>query len=194
MKSEIIMRKNIIICLSVGIVVGLIIGIIIGKSISHNKSSLNEYDQKLVGKWEYGTRYDDLEVQVITKLNEYKEKYDVHSDVEGCKQEVGNNGYYIISGLINQNHTLTINEDGTVEYIRRNGEINKNCEVEIKTYQKKGTLENSQIVFKEEKQYNDDWKEVRFINSVYLVDNETLRYQVNENNPNSGTYLFIRRG
>lgn len=197
------MKKGIIIGIIIGLVIGFGLGIIIARSIDGNHSSnnnknenetstLNEYDQKFIGKWEYGTKYEDIEPKLNKKLNEAKEKHNLESGQYGCVYSTGNNSFNSVYAEEN-NKTLIINKDGTVEYIAYYGVINDSCEVQVVTSTHyKGTFENSKIVFKESES-NGEWKEIRETHNIYLEDSETLHYKVNDENANSATCLFIKR-
>lgn len=199
------MKKGIIIGIVIGLIIGLICGIVIGKNTNSNnssndnpkevekeKSSLNEYDQKFIGKWEYGTKYEEMEGKLNTALNNYKEKYELRSSEQGCLYGDKYNSSYIAEAH-ESNITLLINKDGTVEYTTYSGLINDKCEVQIATgAHYKGTFENSKIVFKKS-ETNGEWKEIRQTHNIYLEDDETLHYKVVDENPKSATYLFIKR-
>ncbi len=201
------MKKEIIIGVLVGLVIGVIIGIIIGKKMSNGeysnrlqgdnhsqieKSTLNEADQRFIGKWEYGTKYEEMEVKLNKTLNDYKDKYELRASEQGCLYGDEYNSSYAAQ-TIESNITLLINKDGTVEYKTYYGVINNKCEVEIGIKEHyKGTFENSKIVFKES-ETNGEWKEIRQTHNIYLEDSETLHYKVVDENPKSATYLFIKR-
>ncbi len=194
------MKKEIIIGIIVGIIIGLIGGILIGKNINkysdiystgNGEDIANEYDKKFIGKWENGTKYEDLEKELNNKLNEYKKKY--YSLTPGKQACLGNNNYLITDTLYNT--TLLINKDGTVEYKNYSGTIDVNCEISIKTLlHYKGTYENSKIIYKEAKVLIDsnEWQETRQVFNIYLEDNDTLKYY-NANSNNNKYTLFIRR-
>ncbi len=189
--------KKIIVGLILGIIIGLIIGIIIGFCVKMNTNndeyignSTIGYDKKFVGKWEYNTKYEDIEVELNKTLNSYREKYVLKPTSSGCICD-NTNGNILVSNY-KTNNTLLINNDGTVEYFEYWGYITNNCEVEIKTnYHYKGTFENSRIVFKQAES-NGTWQDFRSVHTIYLVDDDTLHYKVNDENPSSATYLFIK--
>ncbi len=192
-------KKELFIGLIIGIIVGVLIGIIIGMNIKKNSKinngevnyTLNELDHEFVGKWEYGTKYEDMLPELTKKLDEYKGKYETkksNSWGNYCGTKDG-----IIISKDNNNTTLIINKDGSVEYIEYHGYIDGNCEAKIYiATHYKGTFDNSQIVFKQ-RGNDEEWVEFRESHNIYLVDNETLHYKYNDENPNSSTILFIRR-
>ncbi len=185
--------KKAIMRLILGVIIGLVIGIIIScfikgdiNNIESIENSTRKYDKKFVGKWEYGT--ENIEEKLESTLSEYKSKYELKEGSWGCTY----NGSYLVSETA-KNTTLLINEDGSVEYFDYFGAINSKCEIEIKTnYHYKGTFENSKIVFKQA-EANGVWNDFRSVHNIYLVDNDTLHYKVNDENPSSATYLFIKK-
>ncbi|MGM9850178.1 MAG: hypothetical protein ACI31V_04725 [Bacilli bacterium] len=193
------MKKN----FTMGLIIGCVLGVIIGysskvfikdkiKDNKKNESLLNDSDLKFVGKWEYGTRYEEIEPKLEEVLNSYKEKYKLQEGKTGCEYTDGYNTFLVSSGEKSTN--LTINNDGTVEYVEYYGIINNKCKIQLDSSNHyKGTFENSKIVFKQQKMGEDGWKETRIIHYIYLEDDETLHYKVNDENPSSKTYLFIKR-
>ena len=190
------MKRTFIMGLIIGFVLGLITGysyrFFVTDNTKENKSVLNDFDQKFVGQWEYGTRYEEIELKLEKVLNSYKEKYKLQEGKYECEYTDGYNTFLISSG--EKSTILTINNDGTVEYIEYYGIINNKCKIQIDPSNHfKGTFENSKIVFKQQEMGEDGWKETRIIHYIFLEDEETLHYKVNDENPSSKTYLFIKR-
>ena len=175
------------------VIIGVIIFVIVDKKSNCDNESIDQLsssDKAFIGRWEYGDKYVDMNADLIQMLNQYKQEYGILKSSNDGEYCIYGNGAAIREEK--RNVTLIIKMDGSVEYTESNGYINGKCEVQIKTYAHyMGTFKNSQIIFKQ-CLIGDKLEEFRSIHNIYLVDENTLHYKVNDENPKSSTYLFIK--